>query len=123
MPLEYYGRAMDGVSLPPVQDAEKISPVCDYQLPRVLREMGVISYEDDLSFNISILREIPKGSLPETEIRLATADVIVKLLAGINKERKNLGKPEILMPHLDYRLWAAGRDSKTPHHITLTTDY
>lgn len=124
MPLLYYGRAMDGgIDLPLIQDTEKISPVCDCALPKALAEKKMIVYAADLSRRINSLAEIFKDTRPETEIRLATAKVVAKLLSEINNERRNLSGRLIDMPYLDFRLWKEGRDSKNLHHITLTTDY
>lgn len=123
LPLEYCGRAEDGEVLPRIKDIESISPVADYELPKVLWSLGIFRYTLELERKIKALEEIPAGSVEETCIRYATVIEVGRLLQDINVEREKLKKAPINMAHLDYRLWNSGRNSNLPHHITQTVDY
>lgn len=123
LPLLYYGRAKDSENLPQIKDIESISPVADYELPKVLWELNIFSYSCELLNKIITFKEIPAGSNEETSIRYATIITVGRLLEKINRFRQKIGMPQINMTHLDYKLWNAGRNSRTPHHITQTLDY
>jgi len=122
-PLLYYGRSSDSRLLVQLKDPEAISPVADYQLPKILREKDILAYSDSLDEKIIMLNEIKEGSEAEVEIRLATLITVVNMLNAINARRAELALSRITMPHLDFRLWRAGRESLMPHHITKTLDY
>ena len=85
--------------------------------------LEILKYSTALERMIRSGVHLRPGCPEEIEIRLYTVLAIGKLLEEINKERHHLGKEEINMAHLDYRLWSAGRESKEPHHLTATLDY
>jgi len=86
----------------------------DYQLPKVLRNMGIIEYNQQLFKIIDNEIPIPKHSRMECEIRSATilsCDMICKKIDCNSNE-------------LDLLLWLRGQENiNEPFHLTLTTDY
>ncbi len=101
--------------------ADQLTVFADYKLPQVLRRLGILSYDSQLAEAIHSRTLIPAGDRREVEIRIATiwaAELMRRALA--------LRVPEITALHLDYWLWAAGRQQGPdiePYHRTLTTAY
>ncbi|MFW5889746.1 MAG: queuosine salvage family protein [Bacillota bacterium] len=86
----------------------------DYQLPKVLRHLGIIDYSNDLYDRIICREElIAKGSLEEIQIRSATilaCDAIAKHLDTTSFTVDNL-------------FWQSRKITNDPFHLTYTTDY
>lgn len=95
----------------------------DYMVPRTLRHLGVLRYDDELAATVDSRRLIPAGSDHELAIRWASmraAELILQELASI-------GRPTV-MPTLDYWLWYSAvlgpeADQMGEHHRTLTMFY
>lgn len=123
LPMMYYGRAKssDGL-LKPIRDPEHIGPIFDYQVPRALRDAGVLVYNQQLADVIDIeRREIKENSIVEIAIGAKTVLAMKELL-----DRVNVLHPlpkRITMAELDYEIWRHGRNSARPHHYTHTTGY
>jgi hypothetical protein len=86
----------------------------DYQLPKVLRAEGVISYSPTLSDMVDKGKKVDAGSVEELAIRAATV-LSCELLRELSA---------LEMPSIDHWLWA--RREKYPgtrFHLTETTDY
>ncbi|MBU1179294.1 queuosine salvage family protein [Patescibacteria group bacterium] len=126
-PLMYYGRANDSFKLSPIKDIETISPLADYQVPRILHQLRILSYSNELLALLKKYRTIPKNSFKEAAIRLATVIAVKSFFQQINYHRCFLAKEEIDMPEMDFALWVAGRGMDSagniPHHITMSLDY
>lgn len=127
-PLLIYGRARTSDVLPRVGDVEHIGPVVDYQLPRALRHMGVLTYMPELAHAVDTWQPIPAMSQQEIEIRAATAYSADYLLTKTNEIRADLGQSALNMAHIDFWLWTKGRALKKmenpPYpHFTETTAY
>lgn len=122
--LMYEGRARDSQYLKTLQDPQSISPIVDYQIPKILHHEGVLVYNPDINIVIEKRIELPEYGKTETAIRLNTAIAWGKLLIEINKIRKKQWKKPIDMIGLDYLLWLSGRKLKSEeHHRTLTMNY
>lgn len=105
-------------------DIDKLGPIADYQLPKALASMGILSYSPELAQKIATWQIIPEGSPMEGEIRAATVVAVQELMDGLNKKRTAQQLPPVNMTHVDYWLWSMGRaDKKTPTHITPTSNY
>lgn len=95
----------------------------DYMVPRTLRHLGVLRYDDELSSAVDSRDLIPAGSEHELAIRWASmwaSELIIQELASI-------GRPTA-MPTLDYWLWHSAvlgpeADHMGEHHRTLTMYY
>lgn len=85
----------------------------DYQLPKVLEGMGIISYCDELTQKIAEQKEIERDSVEELAIRSATIVACEKMRRFMN----------ISVPVLDRFLWLSRNNYQTNFHLTFTTDY
>lgn len=85
----------------------------DYQVPKMLNHFGCTSYDYSLSAAIENADLLPKGSLPECEIRAATVMTIKRLceLTGWN------------VADVDGYFFLRRKESTEPFHLTITTDY
>ena len=91
--------------------SELIVPA-DYQIPKILRNMGCLHYSTSLSDKIHYGELIPKYSCDEIRIRAAT------ILAC----RKIAQLSNLTCEQVDSVLWLS-RKIASPHHLTVTTDY
>lgn len=125
MPLDYYDRAKSsGGVLRQLKDIESIGPIADNEVPRALRSLGIIYYNQDLEEDIDSGALIHLGSRAEMEIRIQTIKAVTCMLWLVNNYRINsLGKAPITIAELDYALWLAGREDRQPSHYTYTTAY
>lgn len=86
----------------------------DYQVPKVMRSMGILEYSDDLSAAIANNQLIASGSKEELAIRAAT------ILAGEEISKK----AKIAVPQIDWWIWSQrNNDPSAKFHLTRTTDY
>jgi len=94
-------------------DLKKLHVPADYQVPKMLEYFGCISYDYSLQKAIEDGDLIPKGSLPECEIRAATVLTIKRLcdLTGWN------------VAEVDGFFFLQRNEAKNPFHLTITTDY
>jgi len=125
VPMMYHGRAMSSRGkLKPIRDPENFGPICDYQVPRALRYLGVISYSSELVSKVDSGVVIEKESREEIELRMfGCAKPMCMLLERINELRPTSGLPGITMAELDNYVWRLGRQAKGRHHYTYTTAY
>lgn len=127
VPMMYHGRAMNsGGALEPIKDPENFGPICDYQVPRALRFLKVITYSPDLARRVDSGILIEKESPEEIEIRaIGCARAMCLLLEGINKLRRKSGTKQITHAELDSAMWRLGRHlpKEVRHHYTYTTAY
>ncbi len=131
-PMMYHGRALssNGV-LQPIRDPENFGPVADYEVPKILRMFGAISYSPELAAKVDNGVVIPKDSPEEIEIRAMTVVAMEQILNKINferqkKELREKGLKEITIAELDYAVWNMGRSPEYKalrHHYTYTTAY
>jgi hypothetical protein len=91
----------------------KLTVPADYQVPKVLKAFGLISYSDELQSMIDNQELIPQGSLMETEIRAATIAACDMLT---NRTNVNIA-------WVDDFLWQSSSLFANPYHLTVTTDY
>lgn len=85
----------------------------DYQVPKILNHLGCIEYSDSLRWKIQNHELIPKGSLEECEIRAATVLVCEELKALTDWN----------ISDVDGWLWLRRKETNSPFHLTITTDY
>jgi len=118
--MMYDGRAMNSDGrLTPIIDSAELTPPADYEIPKALRELGILRYDDELSQMVDRQDIIPKNSVWEQEIRAQTVAAmhsLTKILSLVRGER-------ITIAALDYKVWSAGRTSTLPHHLTSTIAY
>jgi hypothetical protein len=102
-------------------DFHELTVYADYKLPQVMRELGILVYDDALAVLVDSQALIPSGSRLEVEIRAAT------IWAGeLMRQALSRRDPGITACHVDYWLWETGqckREGVRPYHRTLTTAY
>jgi hypothetical protein len=102
-----------------VEDVDELTVFADYIVPRNLRGLGVLKYEQSLADRVDNEVEIPRHSREELEIRASTIHAANMILEKIN-EIKGLGSVNAL--HIDNRLWHFHMPGQH-HHLTRSTDY
>ena len=90
-----------------------LTAFADYQIPNILRAMGVLKYSDDLAAKIDGYQEIPYESAEEKAIRAAS-------LIAVEKLAVQAGVP---VAAVDHYLWTRRKEATTPFHLTFTTAY
>lgn len=90
-----------------------LTAFADYQIPNILRAMGVLHYSEALAEKIENFQEIPYGSDEEKAIRGAS-------LIAVEEIAKQAGVP---VAAVDHYLWMRRKEAATPFHLTFTTAY
>ncbi|MEK6840452.1 MAG: queuosine salvage family protein [Nanoarchaeota archaeon] len=104
-----------------LKNISKLTACADYKIPQILRKLGILVYDNELSGKIDNQIEIPKGNELEIEIRANT----IWAVEYIKKELRVLSK-NINSIHINDYLWLnAGSSSikEKPHHLTRTIFY
>jgi hypothetical protein len=117
-PAMAYGRFQDSDSLT-LDDPMEFSVFVDYNLPNVLRGLGLLEYSDELAYEIDTGSPLEAGSRQEVELRAATIHATDHLLNELNSACDK----SIQAPHLDYKLFQMRDEISTPVHLTETTAY
>lgn len=85
----------------------------DYQIPRVLRHLGILVYSPEIAHLVDSSKIIQKDSNEEHAIRAATILACEEICAKININ------PAVL----DYWLWSKRNTVPQPFHLTYTNAY
>jgi hypothetical protein len=108
----------------PIEDIHKSTIFADYVLPKGLRDLGVLQYEDSLAKRVDNQEIIPSGSLEELEIRASTIHAADLLTRSINLYHEVEHNDNINALHMDAKLWLESRGKDGfPHHLTPTIAY
>jgi hypothetical protein len=113
--------AFDGKQWGEFRDMETLTTFADYKLPQVLREVGILRYDEALSAKVDSEFPIESGSPEEVEIRACTiwaVELIRRYLRGLGKGLK--------AHEIDWVLWNMAQEpifKKRPYHRTLTVYY
>lgn len=95
-------------------DCSQLTLCADYQLPRMLRAMGVLEYSPELAQKVDSQTLIEKDSIEERAIRAAT------IVAG-EMMAEHFG---VTPAAVDNFLWTnRSKAGSAPFHLTITTDY
>lgn len=95
------------------EDIGKVPIPADYQIPKVLLSLNILSYDEKLYDKIKNFELIPKQSLEEIEIR-ASSIIACKMLSEMTCYS---------MQEIDQILFSMRKNFDINHHMTLTTDY
>ena len=89
----------------------------DYKIPQVLRDFGILEYDDVLSYYVDNQKLIPKDSQAEIEIRASTLYVIASITHKLNFKYASFD--------INDTIWQASQKNKCmkPYHRTRTTAY
>ncbi len=113
--------AFEGRQWGAFHDLERLTTFADYQVPRVLRALGVLRYSAELADRVDRRKLIDQGSEAEVEIRACTVWAVELLIRELASRGHSLTAVE-----LDWILWNLSKDpayQAQPHHRTLTTFY
>lgn len=102
-----------------IRDEAAFTIFADYNLPNVLRSLGILEYSPDLRARIDDGELLVEGSREELELRAATIHAADQLMDAINEQRDR----PIYGPHLDAKLFFMRDSVETPVHVTETTAY
>lgn len=91
----------------------RLTAFADYQIPNVLRAMGLLTYAPDLAAHIDAGHLIPAQSEDECAIRGASILAIEEISASQN----------VQVADVDHWIWQRRKSPTTPFHRTLTTAY
>lgn len=104
-----------------LEDAHMLTAFADYIVPVGLRVMGILEYVQPLEDDIKSLKQIPRDSAAEVELRACSVFAIARLTDEINLRR--VGMKPLLMPQVDFRFWKSYHATHWPHHLTRTIMY
>jgi hypothetical protein len=91
----------------------ELTAFADYQIPNILRAMGVLVYNDNLAERIGKQELLPYGGLDECAIRAASLLAVEAIAAQQN----------VPVAAVDHYLWTRRKEAVTPFHLTVTTAY
>jgi hypothetical protein len=104
-----------------LKNINQLTACADYKLPKILRQLGILEYSEELENKIDNKIELPRGSEEEIEIRAGT----IWANEFIKKELKKK-IPKINTIHINDHLWLLGQtksEKDKPYHLTRTTAY
>lgn len=110
-----------GSPLAHFDDLDQLTAFADYKVPQILREMGVLEYDEELSGVIESRTRIAPGSRMEVEIRAATLVACDRLVVALQERGRMITAAE-----LDWHLWSLSQSLTTgsrPYHLTTTIYY
>jgi hypothetical protein len=106
----------------PLVELNKLTAFADYKLPQLLREKGILIYDDLLARQIDEQTEIAAGSQAEIEIRANTIIAVERLRVELLRAQLHWDARQV-----DARLWLAAQNldkAKTrPYHRCRTINY
>lgn len=122
---DVYG-CFGGKGLGEFTDMQKLTMFADYRVPQILREYGILTYDDELSRLVDQSIMIPAGSQMEIDIRAAT----IQSVEMIRTELSNKHRIRVKSLEIDWLLWQQGEELVKlgankigQHHRTLTIFY
>ena len=90
-----------------------LTAFADYQIPNVLRALGILKYSDNLANKIDQGSIIEEHSPEEKAIRSAS-------ILAIEELAKSQG---VSVADVDFWIWLKRKEPQTPFHLTYTTAY
>lgn len=91
----------------------ELTAFADYQIPNVLRALGVLDYSDELAQKIEQGQLIDENSVEERAIRAASILAIEQIA-----QQQNVSVADV-----DYWVWLKRKEPQTPFHLTKTLTY
>lgn len=110
-----------GSRLAEFRDLGQLTAFADYKVPQILREMGVLVYDQPLADIVDSRTRIASGDRMEVEIRASTiiaCDMLVQELPRLGRD--------ITAAELDWHLWSLSQSlgaASRPYHLTTTIFY
>lgn len=102
------------------RDCTRLTGLADYKIPQVLRERGILVYEEELSKKINRKELLPAGSQEELEIRASMVETVRRATNLLQKQQPSLTNIQV-----SNIFWSLGRTNVPihPHHRTKTIWY
>lgn len=110
-----------GSPLAEFYDLHQLTAFADYKVPQILREMGVLEYDEVLADIVDSRTRIPAGHRLEVEIRAGTLVACDQLVQAV----RHYGR-DISAAALDWHLWSLSQslgEGSRPYHLTTTVYY
>lgn len=110
-----------GSDLAQFRDLNQLTAFADYKVPQILRELGVMVYDDHLARLVDSRTHLASGSREELEIRAATVIACDRIVHALSR----LGRV-IIAAELDWLLWSESQampSDARPYHLTPTVFY
>jgi hypothetical protein len=121
---DVYG-AFGGRGLGAFHDVGELTMFSDYRVPQLLRELGVLRYDDALARQVDTQQAVGAGNEEEVQVRAGSVVAVERIRGAVAARRGGAALP----PHsvaIDWMLWEEGearRKQLRPHHRTLTLYY
>ena len=112
---------LTGSPLAAFHDLGQLTAFADYKVPQILRELGVLIYDDELARIVDSRKRIPAGSELEVEIRAATVIACDRIASVMRASDRDISSAE-----LDWLLWSRSQSmpaGSRPYHLTETIYY
>lgn len=112
---------LQGSPLGRFHDLDQLTAFADYKVPQILRELGVLVYDQHLSTLVDSRTHLAAGIREEIEIRAATIVACDQLVSAIASKGQRLTAAE-----LDWLLWQKSQHMAAgtrPYHLTPTMYY
>lgn len=112
---------LSGSELVQFHDLNQLTAFADYKVPQILREMGILIYEEELASTVNSRTKIAAGSRLEVEIRAGTIIACDRLVTALRASGR-----EITAAELDWHLWSLSQslgEKSRPYHLTKTIYY
>lgn len=110
-----------GSPLADFEDLDQLTAFADYKVPQILREKGVLVYDNALASTVDSRQRIVAGDRMEVEIRAATIVACDRLVETLRAKGRSITAAE-----LDWHLWSLSQSlggSSRPYHLTETVFY
>jgi len=111
----------DGQGYGRFDDLDQLTIFADNLVPHVLRRLGVLVYEPDLSKRIDAEQPLEAGSAEEVEIRAAAVHAVERCVGLLRQSGGDATSQQ-----LDYALWTRGQSPEMkahPRHRARSTFY
>ncbi len=118
--IDFMG-TFDNKGLGHFHDADQLTAFADYKIPQVLRNLGILYYQDDLAKKVDNQTLIPAGDPREVEIRAAMIVAIDRI-----KTTLKILDCKVNAYELDWLFWNIGQSplpNEQPYHKTRTIFY
>lgn len=99
---------------------ERLTAFADYRIPQILRHLGIIELDAEVSARIERREEIAAASLAEIEIRAATIVAVERMVQALAERGRAVPAWRV-----DFDLWKQSHDGpmRFDHHRTHTCFY
>eukprot|EP00759_Apiculatamorpha_spiralis_P052706 PhF_6_TR5963/c0_g1_i1/m.8616 len=109
------------------RDMNRLTLCADYQIPRSLRALGLLTYSPSLAEKVDQQGKLEVGGSEEAEIRCGAITMGRRVVARYRELYSSKVEEELPIGVVDYALWRIGRSGEIeglkPHHLAETIMY